>query len=100
MLEIISAEYAGGCRLRLCFSNGVEGTVDLTDALWGPMFEPLREPAAFERFEVSPVLHTIRWENDADLAPEFLYEKMVEQTDAREAAIASGILVGSPGPPA
>ena len=66
MLEIISAEYAGGCRLRVCFSNGDEGTVDLTDSLWGPVFEPLRDPAAFERFEVSPVLHTVRWENDAD----------------------------------
>ena len=69
MLEIISAEYAGGCRLRVCFSNGDEGTVDLTDSLWGPVFEPLRDPAAFERFEVSPVLHTVRWENDADWRP-------------------------------
>jgi hypothetical protein len=63
MLEIISAEYAGGYRLRVCFSNGDEGTVDLTDSLWGLVFEPLRDPAAFERFEVSPVLHTARWEN-------------------------------------
>jgi hypothetical protein len=94
MLEIISAEYAGGCRLRVCFSNGDEGTVDLADSLWGPVFEPLRDPAAFKRFEVSPVLHTVRWENDADLAPEFLYEKMVEQRDGPERRSRSSMMVG------
>jgi hypothetical protein len=79
MLEVISAEYVGGHRLRLCFNNGDEGTIDLTDSLWGPVFEPLRNPATFARFEVSPVLHTVCWGNDADFAPEYLYEKMVEQ---------------------
>ena len=47
------------------------------------MFEPLKDPAVFRRFEVSDVLHTIRWENGADLAPEYLHQ-MVEQADARE----------------
>jgi hypothetical protein len=86
MLEVTAAESLGGHRVRICFSNGEEGTVDLTDALWGPMFEPLKDPATFQHFELSPVLHTIQWENDADLAPEYLYAKMVEQRDAANAA--------------
>ena len=81
MLEVTAAEGIGGHRVRICFSNGEEGTVDLADALWGPMFEPLKDPAAFQRFELSPVRHTIQWENDADLAPEYLYAKMVEQRE-------------------
>jgi hypothetical protein len=100
MLEITTAEYLGGHRLRLWFSNGDEGTVDLSDALWGPMFEPLKDATVFQRFEVSPILHTICWDNDADLAPEYLHEKMVEQAHAREAAAASGIVVESNAPPA
>ena len=86
MLEITAAEHLGGHRIRVCFSNGERGTVDLSDSLWVPMFEPLKEPTVFQRFELSPILHTIRWENDADLAPEFLYEKMVEHrgADGRE----------------
>lgn len=100
MLEVTRAEYAGGHRLRLWFNNGDEGTVDLSDALWGPMFEPLQDVAAFQRFEVSPVLHTICWDNDADLAPEYLYEKMVEQAHAREAAAASRMMAESNAPPA
>jgi hypothetical protein len=50
------------------------------------MFEPLRDIGAFQRFKVSEVLHTICWDNDADLAPEFLYAKMVEQSQAADAA--------------
>jgi hypothetical protein len=100
MLEVTRAEYTGGHCLRLCFSNGDEGTVDLSDSLWGPMFESLKDEAAFRRFEVSPVLHTICWDNDADLAPEYLHEKMVEQSPAREAAAASGVMAESKAPPA
>ena len=50
------------------------------------MFEPLKDMAVFRRFEVSEVLHTLKWENDADLAPEFLYQRMVEQSRAPEPA--------------
>jgi len=82
MLEITGAEYLKGYRIAIRFSNGESGVVDLTDALWGPVFEPLKNPEAFRRFEVSNVLHTICWENGADLAPELLYDKMVEQTGA------------------
>jgi hypothetical protein len=82
MLEVTAAEYLDGYRVRVTFNNGEAGIVDLAGALWGSMFEPLKDPATFRRFEVSPVLHTICWENDADLAPEHLYEKMVEQRDA------------------
>ena len=100
MLEVTTAQYVNGYRIRVRFNNGREGIVDLTDVLWGPMFEPLRDTAAFRRFQVSDVLHTIRWDNDADLAPEFLLQRLGEPADVREAAIASGIVVESVGPPA
>ena len=79
MLEVTAAHYIDQFRIRVRFNNGEEGVVDLAGTLWGPMFEPLKDTAAFRRFEVSEVLHTLKWENDADLAPEFLYQKMVEQ---------------------
>jgi hypothetical protein len=82
MLEITSAEYVDGYRVRLRFNNGREGVVNLVSFLWGPMFEPLRDLAAFRQFSVSEVVHTLCWQNDADLAPESLYEKMVEQAEA------------------
>ncbi len=89
MLEVKAASYVDRFRIRIRFNNDEQGIVDLADALWGPMFEPLKDPAVFRRFEVSNVLHTIKWENDADLAPEYLYQKMVEQSVERERRTAS-----------
>ncbi|MFH1924097.1 MAG: DUF2442 domain-containing protein [Planctomycetota bacterium] len=86
MLEVATAEYVEGYQIRLRFNNGEAGVVDLKDCLWGPMFEPLRDVSLFKRFTVSEVLHTLCWENDADLAPEFLYDKIVEQSRAANAA--------------
>ena len=50
--------------------------VDLKDELYGEVFEPLKDMERFRSFKVDPDLETIVWENGADLAPEFLYDKM------------------------
>jgi len=82
MLEVTKAEYIEEYRIKITFNNGASGVVDLKDALWGTMYEKLKDYNVFRKFEVSDVVHTIRWENDSDLAPEYLYEKMVEQNTA------------------
>jgi hypothetical protein len=64
------------------FNTGEEGIVDLADALWGPVFEPLKDVTVFKRFQLSPGMQTIYWENNADLAPEYIHDKMVEQRGA------------------
>jgi hypothetical protein len=76
-LHVREASYVDGYRIRLRFNDGSEGIVDLSDCLDGEVFEPLKEPANFKAFRVDPDLQTIVWENGADMAPEFLYEKMV-----------------------
>jgi hypothetical protein len=77
MLKITRAVYRDNYNVWLEFDNGESGVVDLADVLWGPMFEPLKDVERFKRFVVSDTLHTLVWENDADLAPEYLYEKLV-----------------------
>lgn len=84
MLEVIEARYVSDYTLWLLFNDGTEGNVDLEDSLWGPVFEPLKEPDAFRKVSVSPVLHTIAWPNDADFAPEHLKEKLIEQKDSSD----------------
>lgn len=79
MLEVINAEYVDGYKIYFQFNNGQDGIVDLEEALWGSVFEPLKNIEQFKKFEISATLHTIFWENEADLAPEFLYDTMVEQ---------------------
>ena len=85
MLEVTSAEYVEGYKIRVSFNTGQSGIVDLKDDLWGPMFDPVKDPSVFKRFKVSETLHTICWENDADFAPEFLLDRMVEQSPAAHA---------------
>ncbi|MBM4034971.1 MAG: DUF2442 domain-containing protein [Planctomycetes bacterium] len=89
MLYVTSAGYLRCYKMRITFSNGEAGVVDLEAALWGPVFEPLKDLRAFKRFKVSDVLHTISWDNGADFAPEFLYDKLREQAHTPEAAVAS-----------
>ena len=65
--------------LWLRFLDGTSGTVDLSQELWGPMFEPLANPEVFDQVSVDPELETVVWPNGADLAPEYLYQ-MAQQT--------------------
>lgn len=75
MIYLNEAKYQEDYRIWCRFSTGETGIVDLEDALWGPVFEPLKDVAIFKKFILSPIFHTIVWENGADFAPEFLYEK-------------------------
>jgi hypothetical protein len=75
MEDIIEARHVGDYTIWLRFEDGSEGEVDLSAELYGPVFEPLKDPAYFSRFRVNPDTGTIEWPNRADFAPEFLYEK-------------------------
>jgi hypothetical protein len=70
---VVRAEYRGGYKICLAFNDGVEGTVDFSDWLAGPVFEALKEREQFERFFLDG--GTVAWPNGADIAPETLYER-------------------------
>ena len=80
MLEVAAAQYLDGYRIKLRFNDGAEGVVDLADALWGPVFEPLKDLEVFRRFAVR--YHTLSWDHGADFAPEFLRDKLTEHAEA------------------
>ena len=63
------AEY----RLHVEFADGTQGEVDLSDRLFGPVFEPLRSSELFEQVEIDE-FGVVCWPNGADLAPDALYE--------------------------
>jgi hypothetical protein len=84
MLIVTSVEYEGGYCLRLGFSDGACGGVDLEPLLWGPVFEPLRDVAVFSRVRLSKEFGTIVWENGADVAPEWLRERLETKAKVAE----------------
>lgn len=73
-LHVTDVEYRQNYELKLVFNNGVTGVVDLSNALWGDMFEPLSDPLLFSQIRLDPELGAVSWPNGADLAPEFLYD--------------------------
>ena len=70
--SVIRADYRDEFRIRLTFNDGTAETVDFSEWLEGPVFEPLQDVAYFRRFFLEG--GTVSWPNGADIAPETLYE--------------------------
>ncbi len=68
-----------GFRLYVKFNNGVAGEIDLSNELWGEMFEPLKEPSLFATARQDDVIGTVVWANGADFAPEHLLDLLNRQ---------------------
>ncbi|MGH8287117.1 MAG: DUF2442 domain-containing protein [Steroidobacteraceae bacterium] len=61
--RIIEARYVAGFSVWLRFADGLEGEVDLSRELTGPIFEPLQDVEEFRRLRLHPELRTIVWPN-------------------------------------
>ena len=76
VVRVRQVEPLSGFRVRLGFSDGSAGVVDLGPYLQGPVFEPLvRDPVLFRAVGVDPELGTIVWPNRADMDPDVLHER-------------------------
>ncbi len=75
MPRITSVRPLEDYRLSIVFDDGTKGVISLRDRLFGPVFEPLRDPAAFQQVFVDD-FGAIAWPNGADLAPDALYERL------------------------
>ena len=95
ILHILEAKVCGPHSLRLTFSNGTRKRVNLWSLLDGPIFEPLHDPTYFARVVIDPVAGTVVWPNEADFAPEALYELEAEEEPVSEPIFSSKIPVSA-----
>ncbi len=75
MPRVISVRPRDNYRLVIRFDDGMEGEIALGERLFGPVFEPLRDPKIFGQVFVDEY-GAVAWPNGADLAPDGLYEQL------------------------
>ena len=75
MEKVVSVKALDDYRLDVTFADGVKGVINITDRLFGPVFEPLKDPELFRQATVDD-FGAICWPNGADLAPDALYETL------------------------
>lgn len=85
IIHVTKVKVVGEYSLELMFDNGVRKRVNLRRELYGPIFEPLRDPAYFAKAYIDPDSRTVTWPNGADFAPDFLYQLESEEVSASPA---------------
>lgn len=75
-LSVIAVKTLGDYKLELTFENGERRIFDMKPYLDKGIYKELRDETIFKTVRVS--FDSIEWCNQADIDPEFLYEKSVE----------------------
>jgi len=74
--DIVDATVPRHGVLRLRFSDGLCGEVDVLARMRGPIFERARTVEGFAEVMVDRETGTVCWPDGADLAPDALYERV------------------------
>ena len=78
MLSIINANYQDNYKISLEFNDHKNGIVDLQDFILNGKIKPFKKLQDIEKFKDFKVDYTLKWNDDLDLAPEYLYFKAFE----------------------
>lgn len=73
--DLVQATPLEGYKVHFRFADGLAADVDLSYLIGcGPVFEPLRDIDFFRELEINETGVTVEWPNEADIAPETLYD--------------------------
>lgn len=80
MHYVTQAQYVSDYKIKITFNDLKQGVIDLRDILQKDkraIFKELLDQRKFQKFKVD--MDTVVWDNGLDLAPEFLYEKVIKK---------------------
>lgn len=80
MIKIIEASALEPYRLRLKFSDGVEGEVDLSDLAGQGIFAAWNDATFFKRVRISSAGRSLEWNDQIDLCADSLYLSVTGQS--------------------
>ena len=88
MIDVTAVRRLGGFRLRVDFSDGSSGEHDFSALVAepGPMLDPLRDSAYFDRVFIE--FGALTWPNGFDLAPEWLRREMAAAGELHRTTVA------------
>lgn len=73
MNKIVEVKAMEGRKVWIKFSDGVQGTVDLSHLAGKGVFSAWEDIAFFNSVFIDPATHTIAWDGGIDLCPDKLY---------------------------
>lgn len=76
MHRIVKVKPLPGFKIWIRFSDGVEGTVDLSDLAGKGVFKAWNDPGHFESVFIDTESHTVAWSGGIDLCPDPLYAEV------------------------
>ena len=74
--DLATVAVVGHGVLRLTFTDGLIGEVEVLDRMRGPVFEQALTADGFAQVAVDPETGTVVWPGGSDLAPDTLYERV------------------------
>ena len=78
MVRPIKVEALPGYRLRLSYSDGVEGEIDLSGDVGRGVFAPLADEAFFGKVYIG-AYGQIAWSDDLDICPDSAYREVTQK---------------------
>jgi len=75
--EVVDAKLVKGYTVEIVFDDLKKGCIDLRKYLGRGIFKDLVNKKKFEQLRVDAELGTICWPNGADIAPEVLYDDVM-----------------------
>ena len=85
--KLEAVTYVDGYKIHVRFEDGAEGEIDILEELWGEVFVPLRDLGRFRRLRLDKKRNTVTWPSGADLAPEWLYVRVVRQRSMTDRSV-------------
>jgi hypothetical protein len=84
MTRPVKVEALPHYRLRVVYSDGVDGTIDLSGSVGNGVFTPLADPAVFAIVHIGKY-GQIAWSDEIEICPDAAYLEMTGQRAAEAA---------------
>lgn len=77
MHRIVAVQPLSQYKVRIRFSDGIEGEVDLSALVGKGVFACWNNPAQFAKVSIDPQTHTLSWPGGIDICPDRLYQDVM-----------------------